>query len=103
MVKTNPESSPGSKESGASKDAESKPENQKRMALSGSRSYPVERSFYDPRQNCVIDVLRVEKIVKDRAGNDVNIVVFREQYCKDEALQAKYKQAATLNREVTDV
>ncbi len=103
MARSKPKSSAGGKEAGAAADVKSTPKKAERTALSSGISYPVERSFYDPQQDCVIDVLRVEKIVRDRKGNDTTVTIYRHEYCKDEDIQAKYRRQPDAQVEVTDV
>jgi hypothetical protein len=62
----------------------------------------VERSFYDIRQDCVIDVLRIPKVVQNRAGVDQEVVIYRHVYCKDESIQAKYQRGTLTQVEVTE-
>jgi hypothetical protein len=62
----------------------------------------VERSFYDVRQDCVIDVLRIPKVVQNRRGEDQEVVIYRHVYCKDENIQAKYQRGNAKQVEVTE-
>lgn len=73
----------------------SKPTKEKRMTMSGGIPHPVERSFYDPQQGCVIDVIRIERSVQNKKGEWIDIVFYRHEYCKDESIQEKYRRKAS--------
>lgn len=62
-------------------------------------SYPVIRSYYDPRQNVVIDVVEVAKTVPSKFGEPRKVTVNRHILCNDADLQARYKR----KEEVTEV
>ena len=61
------------------------------------------RTYYDPVQNCVIDVVKKEKIVKNRKGNDETITLEKHVFCLDEEIQAKYKRKPGRMIEVSNV
>ena len=64
-----------------------------RPARKGGREFPVVRSYFSPQQNCVIDVLEVEKTIPARLGQPATTaIIHRHVYCQDEAVQAKYKR-----------
>lgn len=64
---------------------------------------PVVRSYYDPRQNAVVDVLQIDKTVQTRTGPR-EVTLFRHVYCNDDSIQAKHKKSdEVVELEVTDV
>lgn len=74
---------------------ESEPTKEKRMTISGGVPHPVDRSFYDPKQDCVIDVIRIDRSVQNKRGDWIDVVLYRHQYCKDEEIQAKYRRKSS--------
>jgi len=64
----------------------------KRTALLYGIPRDVIRSYYKADEDCVVDVLALPKTVQDRKGHDVDIVLQRHVFCKDEAIQAKYRR-----------
>lgn len=70
------------------------PKSEPRMhVVKGRIPRKVVRTYYDPRQDCVIDVVEVPKLVVDRHGNEREVILQRALYCRDEAIQAKYRRA----------
>ena len=63
-----------------------------RMNTFGRTPKPVVRSYYDPRQNCVMDVIEVTKKVTIH-GNTQTVTFHRHVLCSDEELQAKYAKS----------
>lgn len=55
-------------------------------------SYPVIRSYYDGKQDAVIDVVEVTKSTPRKNGTVRTSTVLRHVFCKDAALQAKYSR-----------
>lgn len=88
------------KQDGSTPDENEEPKKVKRTTLSGGVLHPVDRSYYDPKQDCVIDVIRVEKSVQDKKGNWSDIVIYRYQFCKDEEIQAKYRHKENVSIDV---
>jgi hypothetical protein len=56
------------------------------------------RTFYDAKQDCVIDEIEIPKIVQNRRGEDVDVTITRLVFSRDEALQAKYRRGDTPQR-----
>ena len=81
-----------SNDAGTSTEAPSKPEKAKRFHAPEDGRIPREvvRSFYDVERNVVKDVVLVPKIVQDRKGNDVEVMINRVVVSLDKELQAKY-------------
>lgn len=48
------------------------------------------RTYFDPIQGCVIDVLEIPKMVRSHKGELEEIFVQRKVFCRDEAIQAKH-------------
>ena len=62
------------------------------------------RSYYDPKQDVVKDVLEVPKVVQNRRGHDVDVTLYVHVRSRDEALQAKYRRGdAPVNIDIEEV
>jgi len=72
--------------------------------VEGRIAREVVRTFYDPNQDCVIDVIKVPKIVVNRKGEEKEVFLTRKVYCRDEALQAKHRRGdAPVDIEIEEV
>lgn len=70
---------------------DSKPKAQRVHIVRGV-PHRVLRSHFDPQAQCVIDVVEHKKIVKNRKGDDVEVVLERHMRCADEEIQKKFSQ-----------
>lgn len=61
--------------------------------------YPIERTYYDVKQDTVIDVYRVTKVVQTKGG-DKEVTLLKHARSNDEALQAKYRRGSSKTVEV---
>jgi hypothetical protein len=88
--------------------AEAKAKSPQRTHDTGGMNRPVLRSFYDPKQDCVIDVVGIKRNVRtlgdDGVSKVVSVTTERHVFCNDEAIQEKYKRPVEVQKvEVTDV
>lgn len=65
-----------------------KKERPQRSATLNGRSWPVLRSYYNPKQNCVVDVLEVTKLVPQKGDSPPKEVkIQKHTRCRDERIQ----------------
>jgi hypothetical protein len=86
-------------------EVEAKPKKEPRWhRVPGRIDREIVRSYYDPKQDAVKDVLKIPKIVQNRRGDDIEVVLYVHVRSRDEELQKKWQRGnAPLNIDIEEV